>query len=343
MFRVLALQTLYTLSDDQTEYPLRDQLSFMRFAGLALHDAVPEAKTIWLFRQQLTRAGPLARLFERFDRLLHDRGYLAMGGQIIDATVVEARRPRLTKHEKAILGDGGTPSEWSKARSGQVDRDGRWTLKRGNKTPLGGAQRQAVTEIALPLFGYKNHVGVDRSHGFIRRFTVTHAPRHDGGQLAAVLDPANTASEVWADTAYRSKANLAAPERRGLVAQFQRAKRARQANAAPHRPRQRDSGAGAQPGSGVWDCSCAALDCCARARRSRSPTSPITCPDWCGSKRKPRPREPAARARRRYTGKIAPASTISSEQPHLGSPTMRRSGPPSEDFSRRSNISEEDA
>jgi IS5 family transposase len=57
MFKVLVLQTLYTLSDDQTEYQLKDRLSFMRFIGLALHDPVPDAKTIWLYREQLARAG----------------------------------------------------------------------------------------------------------------------------------------------------------------------------------------------------------------------------------------------------------------------------------------------
>jgi hypothetical protein len=77
MLRILVLQTLYTLSDEQTEYQLRDRLSFMRFVGLALHDPVPDAKTIWLFREQLTRRGTLARLFERFDRRLHERGYKA--------------------------------------------------------------------------------------------------------------------------------------------------------------------------------------------------------------------------------------------------------------------------
>lgn len=56
MFKVLVLQTLYTLSDDQTEYQLKDRLSFMRFVGLALHDPAPDAKTIWLFREQLARA-----------------------------------------------------------------------------------------------------------------------------------------------------------------------------------------------------------------------------------------------------------------------------------------------
>jgi transposase, IS5 family len=224
MFRILVLQTLYTLSDDQTEYQLRDRLSFMRFAGLALHDAVPDAKTIWLFREQLTRSGALTKLFERLDRVLHARGYLAMGGQIVDATVVEARKPRLTRDEKATLRDGGTPSGWSKARTRQIDRDRRWTLKRGNKLPPPeGAPRQSA-EIAVPMFGYKNHIGIDRTHGFVRRFVVTHAARHDGSQLAAVLDPANTASEVWADTAYRSRANLALIEKRALVAQFQRAK-----------------------------------------------------------------------------------------------------------------------
>ena len=65
MFKVLVLQTLYTLSDDQAEYQLRDRLSFMRFVGLALHDPVPDAKTIWLFREQLTRAGAIERLFRK--------------------------------------------------------------------------------------------------------------------------------------------------------------------------------------------------------------------------------------------------------------------------------------
>jgi transposase len=127
MFRVLVLQTLYTLSDDQTEYQLRDRLSFMRFAGLSLADPVPDAKTVWLFREQLVQAGGFERLFDRFDAVLRERGFLAMGGQIVDATIVEARRPRLSEAEKAIVKQGGTPEGWKPARTRQVDRDGRWT------------------------------------------------------------------------------------------------------------------------------------------------------------------------------------------------------------------------
>jgi IS5 family transposase len=76
----------------------------------------------------------------------------------------------------------------------------------------------------VPVFGYKNHLEIDRRHGFIRRFAVTDAAAHDGRQLSQLLDPANTASGVWADTAYRSAANVALLARRGLVPHLQRPK-----------------------------------------------------------------------------------------------------------------------
>lgn len=126
MFKVLVLQTLYMLSNDQTEYQLRERLSFMRFIGLALHEPVPHAKTIWVYREQLMRAGALKRLFARFDRVLREKGYLAMGGQIVDATIIEARRPRLTEAEKETIKGGGVPAEWKPARRAQYRP--RWPL-----------------------------------------------------------------------------------------------------------------------------------------------------------------------------------------------------------------------
>ncbi len=62
-------------------------------------------------------------------------------------------------------------------------------------------------DLAVPAFGYKNHIGIDRRHGLIRTWTATHAARHDGAQLSNLVSKANTASDVWADAAYRSKAN----------------------------------------------------------------------------------------------------------------------------------------
>ena len=223
MFKILVLQTLYTLSDDQTEYQLRDRLSFMRFCSLDLADRVPDAKTIWLFREQLTRAGALQTLFARFDAALSAKGYLAMGGQIVDATVIEARRPRLNAGEKAAVRRGDT-DDWPPKRRAQIDREGRWTIKRGRKRSADDPkQARHAAEIAIPVFGYKNHVAIDREHGLIRCFTVTHAAAHDGAQLEHLL-ARNTGSAVWADTAYRSRANLALLDRRGRIAQFQRGK-----------------------------------------------------------------------------------------------------------------------
>ncbi|GGG15809.1 hypothetical protein GCM10010964_00140 [Caldovatus sediminis] len=113
MFRALVLQALDTLSNGQAEYQLRDRLSFMRFAGLALHDAGPDARTIRPCRERLTRAGALARLFASFDAVLAERGFPARGRQIVDATVVGLaakrtnRRRRLSREQKAV--PRGTP------------------------------------------------------------------------------------------------------------------------------------------------------------------------------------------------------------------------------------------
>jgi IS5 family transposase len=216
MFRILVLQALYSLSDEQVEFRLRDRQSFMRFAGLALHQAVPDAKTIWLYREQLKQTGAIDGLFRRFDEALAAKGLLAMGGQIIDATIIVAPRQKLTIEEKATIREGGTPADWSRAKRAQKDRDARWTLKRGRTKPgCEGAQRLAI-QIAVPIFGYKSHIGIDRRHGLICRWTVTDAAQHDTRSFPARLDPENTANRVWADTAYQTKRNLEVLERRGL-------------------------------------------------------------------------------------------------------------------------------
>lgn len=60
-------------------------------------------------------------------------------------------------------------------------------------------------DLAVPAFGYKNHVAVDRRYGLIRGWTASHAAIHDGARLAQVVGVDNTAANVWADTAYRSR------------------------------------------------------------------------------------------------------------------------------------------
>jgi transposase, IS5 family len=120
------LQTSHNLSDERAEYPglrrgqalIRDRLSFMRFLGLALHDPAPDAKTIWGFREALTRARISERpavevLFERFDAALSAAGFLAMSGQIINASIVAAPKQRNTDGEKRDIKEARIPPAWA--------------------------------------------------------------------------------------------------------------------------------------------------------------------------------------------------------------------------------------
>ena len=229
MFKVLILQASHSLSDERTEYLIKDRLSFMRFLGLTLADRVPDANSIWNFRELLTRTivdgkPAIEVLFKRFDAALAQAGFLAMGGQIIDATIVAAPRQRNTEAEKKAIKEGCIPEDWKAkpAKLRQKDRDARWTVKFTKAKPAeDGAKR---VDIAIPAFGYKNHIGIDRVHGLIRTWRATDAARHDGAQLPNLIDKQNTASDVWADTAYRSAKNEEHMIRNGLRSQIHRKK-----------------------------------------------------------------------------------------------------------------------
>ncbi len=207
IFKALVLQALYNLSDDQAEYQLRDRYSFGRFLGLGLEDAVPDAKTLWLYREALAKAGAVEELFDLFDGFLKDNGYLAMGGQIIDATIVSAPKQHNSREENETIKDGKTPEDWKQkpAKSRQKDKDARWPKKNERS-----------------YFGYKNHIGVDRRHKFVRRYVVSDASVHDSQKLEDVLDASNTASDVWADSAYRSQEIEKKLAERGLKSRIHR-------------------------------------------------------------------------------------------------------------------------
>ena len=206
-FKILVLQSLYNLSDEQTEFLIRDRLSFMRFLDLGLEETVPDATTIWLFREALVEAGLIDKLFERFSQHLQAKGYLARGGQIIDATIVSAPKQRNSGDENDKVKTGQTPEDWENnpAKNRQKDKDARWTKKHGRS-----------------YYGYKNHVGVDKAHKIIRKWTATDASPHDSQHLDDILDDANTAKDVWADSAYRSAEIEARLRGRGLKSRIHR-------------------------------------------------------------------------------------------------------------------------
>ena len=209
MFKVLIVQAQHNLSDAKMEFMIRDRLSWMRFFGFTLGGAMPDENTIRHFRNRMTETGTLKRVMKAFDWQLHKKGYIPMSGQIVDATLVPAPKQRNTEDEKAAIKEGKTADEiWpdEPSKAAQKDTDARWTLKIGGKiryrpdgTPL--------PQIALPVFGYKSHISIDRRFGFIREGTTTSAAGADGRELKNVVSKDNTASDVWADSAYRSQRN----------------------------------------------------------------------------------------------------------------------------------------
>ena len=226
MFKILVIQATNTLSDERAEYLINDRLSFMRFLGLGLSDRVPDARTIWLFREKLTRAGAIGSLFERFDAMLRQSGYIAMSGQIVDASLIAAPRQRNTNEEKKAIKEGRIPDEWQDkpAKLRQKDRDARWTVKVTKAKPREDGSTPPL-DLAIPVFGYQNHISIDRGFGFIRRWSTTDAAAYEGRRLReGLLDKTNTASGVWADTAYRSAANEAFMAKNGFVSHVHRKK-----------------------------------------------------------------------------------------------------------------------
>jgi IS5 family transposase len=149
MFKIVILQQLHNLSDDRMEYQINDRLSFQRFLGLSTDSKVPDAKTIWLFKEEITKKGQAARLFERFHEELKQVGLITHEGSIVDATVIEV--PRQTK--------------------GNKDEDATWT-KKWNEA----------------YYGYKNNVKVDASSKLIAKFTVTTAKVHDSKEISKLID-----------------------------------------------------------------------------------------------------------------------------------------------------------
>ncbi|PJG48710.1 IS5/IS1182 family transposase [Sphingobium sp. LB126] len=209
MFKALILQAQHNLSDARMEFMIRDRLSWLRFLGLSLGDRTPDENTIRHFRNRLTETGTLKRVMKAFDWQLQKKGYIPMSGQIVDASLVPAPRQRNTEGEREAIKSGKSardiwPDEPNKAA--QKDTDARWTLKVGGKVRY-RADGTPLPMIALPVFGYKSHISIDRRFGFIRGMAVTSASAADGRLLRQVVSTDNTSSEVWADSAYRSRRN----------------------------------------------------------------------------------------------------------------------------------------
>lgn len=190
MFKILILQRYYNISDDATEYAILDRLSFMRFLGLSLSDSVPDSKTIWNFRDGLTRVGLVKELFSSLDKTLNARGIIVHEGKMTDASFVEAPRQRNTREENQQLKEGIIPKDWEKNpdKLRQKDTDARWTQKNGHN-----------------YYGYKDHIKADTETKLITGYAVTPANVHDSQATEGLLDKNDKHQPLWGDSAYSSE------------------------------------------------------------------------------------------------------------------------------------------
>lgn len=206
MFKLLIVQRLHNVADEKLQYLVTDRLSFMRFLGLDLASDVPDARTVWAFRESLRKHGLIEPLFERLHEALHALGVTLKSGQIIDATFVPVPVQRNSRDENAQIKAGEVPAAWvdQPRKLAHKDVDARWTMKN-----------------AQYHYGYKNHVNIDAQTKLITASHCTPAQVHDGGAFDGLLRKAEVGgAQVWADSAYRSKDREAALQASGHTSQI---------------------------------------------------------------------------------------------------------------------------
>lgn len=189
MLKVLVLQKFHGLSDDATEEQIFDRTSFKAFLGLRIGDLIPDAKTLWDFKQRIEEDGREGsrQLFEAFGQMLEGQGLIAREGSIIDASFTEAPRQRNDRGQNRRIKEGERPEEFdtNPAVGRQKDSEARWT-KKNNEAH----------------FGWKNHVKADLKTKLILKAKTTAAHVHDSQVFEELLDDKDQA--VLADSAYHS-------------------------------------------------------------------------------------------------------------------------------------------
>ena len=185
LFKILVLQSLYGLGDEQTQFQILDRRSFHDFLDLSEADRVPDQNTIREFREKLTQAKLFDDLFAAFNARLTEQGFITRKGQIVDASFVEVPRQRNRRPENEAIKRGELPDGWEKdaKRLAHKDVDARWTQKNEQN-----------------FYGYKDHVVADLESKLIVRAAVTTASEHDSQALEALTCPGDPAT--WADSAY---------------------------------------------------------------------------------------------------------------------------------------------
>ena len=202
MFKVLILQRLFGLSDKQVQYQITDRLSFKEFLGLSSGDKAPDEKSVWAFREKLTKQGIVEELFAMFHNYLQEQNLIVNEGKMIDASFTTAPRQRNTPDENKTIKEGKGDELWGDKphKKRHKDIDARWTKKGGEK-----------------FYGYKNHAKVDTKSKLIDDYDVTDASVHDSQALDRLLCEDDKGQDFHADSAYTGENQDATIEKYGLL------------------------------------------------------------------------------------------------------------------------------
>lgn len=188
MFKILVISKYYGITHETLEFQIKDRLSFQRFLGLRLSDRVPDANTIWDFKEALTKAGAFDKLFDRLGEILESGGHIIHSGSIVDASIISSPIQRNSRDENAELKSGKIPKDWGKNKLAQKDLDADWTKKNGKNH-----------------YGYKNHIKIDSKSKLITECQITPASVHDSQVLEDLITKDDQGHTLYADSAYRSK------------------------------------------------------------------------------------------------------------------------------------------
>lgn len=205
LLKIVVLQQLYgNLSDEEMEYCLLDRMSWQTFTGLVHRRHLPDARTIWAFKELLAQEGGAEALFEIVGEQLATAGLKARGGQIVDATFITVPKTDLDEPEKETIKGGETPAHWSDKQAAHKDIDARWTKKRNQA-----------------FYGYKAHVNADQQHKLIRAIETTPANVDDRVPLEGLLDESEARKQegktVHADRGYHGGAVRDMLKEKGLI------------------------------------------------------------------------------------------------------------------------------
>lgn len=187
MFKIMILQRYYGLGDTQIEYQILDRQSFKKFLAIESGDKVPDEKTVWLFRENMTNSGLVEVIFKQFTEFLESKNLIMNEGKMVDASFTIAPRQRNTREENKMIKEGRGNELWNDEpnKKRHKDIDARWT-KKNDET----------------FYGYKNHAKVDTKSKFIDTYKVTDASVHDSQPLDELLSEKDEGQDFHADSAY---------------------------------------------------------------------------------------------------------------------------------------------